>query len=216
MELREERPGDKESVRDIHLRAFGDHGLVVADLVDTLRGTITPVDGLSLVAERDGQIVGHAMLPAVCLMPLGGLARCSWPSGISESRSPRWLPAWLPVSEGLADRSADADRPLFRRSGLPVRLTKSKRGWMLLCVDGRGWLPPLLPSLLSAAQTHWIAREFREQRQARGYMWTTNQRSIRVGEGSPRRGLPGPPPHSQGTQKKGTEEHDNADEQQEQ
>ncbi len=48
-------------MRDIHLRAFGDHGLVVADLVDTLRGTITPADGLSLVAELDRQIVGHIM-----------------------------------------------------------------------------------------------------------------------------------------------------------
>ncbi|MEV0147606.1 MULTISPECIES: N-acetyltransferase [unclassified Nonomuraea] len=61
MDLREELPSDRESVRDIHLRAFGDHGLVVADLVDTLRGTITPADGLSLVAELDGQIVGHIM-----------------------------------------------------------------------------------------------------------------------------------------------------------
>ncbi|MEU7058191.1 N-acetyltransferase [Streptomyces sp. NPDC046197] len=61
MDLREELPSDRESVRDIHLRAFGDHGLVVADLVDTLRGTITPGGGLSLVAEVDGQIVGHVM-----------------------------------------------------------------------------------------------------------------------------------------------------------
>ncbi|MGW1912248.1 GNAT family N-acetyltransferase [Streptomyces sp. NPDC002076] len=61
MDLREELPSDRESVRDIHLRAFGDHGLVVADLVDTLRGTIAPADGLSLVAELDGQIVGHIM-----------------------------------------------------------------------------------------------------------------------------------------------------------
>jgi putative acetyltransferase len=61
MDVREERPADRESVRDIHLRAFGDHGLVVADLVDTLRDTITPVDGLSLVAEDDGRIAGHAM-----------------------------------------------------------------------------------------------------------------------------------------------------------
>ena len=61
MELREELPGDKEFVREIHLRAFGDHGLVVADLVDTLRETITPKDGLSLVAGHDGQIVGHVM-----------------------------------------------------------------------------------------------------------------------------------------------------------
>jgi putative acetyltransferase len=34
---------------------------VVADLVDALRETITPADGLSLVAEHDGQIVGHVM-----------------------------------------------------------------------------------------------------------------------------------------------------------
>ena len=61
MELREELPGDKEFVREIHLRAFGGHGLVVADLVDTLRETITPEDGLSLVAGQDGQIVGHVM-----------------------------------------------------------------------------------------------------------------------------------------------------------
>jgi hypothetical protein len=33
MDLREELPGDRESVRAIHRRAFGDHGLVVADLV---------------------------------------------------------------------------------------------------------------------------------------------------------------------------------------
>ena len=61
MELREELPDDKEPVREIHLRAFGDHGLVVADLDDTLRETITPKDGLSLVAGHDGQIVGHVM-----------------------------------------------------------------------------------------------------------------------------------------------------------
>jgi putative acetyltransferase len=61
MELREELPDDKEPVREIHLRAFGDHGPVVADLVDSLRETITPKDGLSLVVSHDGQIVGHVM-----------------------------------------------------------------------------------------------------------------------------------------------------------
>jgi len=61
MELREERPGDKEPVREIHLRAFGDHGPVVADLVDSLRETITPAEGLSLVAGQDGQLAGHVM-----------------------------------------------------------------------------------------------------------------------------------------------------------
>ncbi|GGW14203.1 N-acetyltransferase [Streptomyces libani subsp. rufus] len=33
----------------------------MADLVDTLRDTITPEDGLSLVAEHDRQVVGHVM-----------------------------------------------------------------------------------------------------------------------------------------------------------
>lgn len=66
MDLREERPGDRESVRNVHLRAFGDHGpadhgVVVADLVDALRETITPASGLSLVAEDDGQVLGHVM-----------------------------------------------------------------------------------------------------------------------------------------------------------
>ena len=61
MDLREELPGDRDSVRSIHQRAFGDDGPVVAGLVDTLRETITPADGLSLVAEDDGQVVGHVM-----------------------------------------------------------------------------------------------------------------------------------------------------------
>jgi hypothetical protein len=41
------------------------------------------------------------------------------------------------------------DRPFFRRSGLPVWLIDSKRGWMLSCVRGRDWLAPLLSSLRS-------------------------------------------------------------------
>jgi hypothetical protein len=43
---------------------------------------------------------------------------------------------------------------------------------------------------------------------------TGHERRSDFGEGSPRRRPPGPPPHSQGTQEKGTEEHDNADNQQ--
>ncbi|MDX2704663.1 N-acetyltransferase [Streptomyces sp. PA03-6a] len=62
MGLREELPDDAESVRQVHLRAFGHgHGPVVADLVGTLRGSVTPTDGLSLVAEHDGRAVGHVM-----------------------------------------------------------------------------------------------------------------------------------------------------------
>ncbi|MER6350451.1 N-acetyltransferase [Streptomyces sp. NPDC001634] len=61
MDLREELPDDREAVRGLLLEAFGDHGAVVADLADTLRDTITPDSGLSLVAEHGGQVVGHVM-----------------------------------------------------------------------------------------------------------------------------------------------------------
>ncbi|MDG5801730.1 N-acetyltransferase [Streptomyces ossamyceticus] len=61
MDLREELPGDGQAVRGVHLGAFGDHGPAVADLVDTLRDTLTADDGLSLVAEHDGQVVGHVL-----------------------------------------------------------------------------------------------------------------------------------------------------------
>ncbi|MGZ0151372.1 GNAT family N-acetyltransferase [Kribbella sp. WER1] len=61
MELRDERAGDRQAVRDVHLQAFGDHGLVVAELVESLRDTIASDGGLSLVAERDGRVVGHVM-----------------------------------------------------------------------------------------------------------------------------------------------------------
>jgi putative acetyltransferase len=61
MDLRGELPSDTQAVRAVHLDAFGDHGPVVADLVDTLRDTLTADHGLSLVAEHDGQVVGHVM-----------------------------------------------------------------------------------------------------------------------------------------------------------
>lgn len=61
MDLREERAGDSEAVRSLHLEAFGDHGTVVAELTDTLRAALTPGKGLSLVAEHAGQVVGHIM-----------------------------------------------------------------------------------------------------------------------------------------------------------
>ena len=48
-------------MRRLHLAAFGGHGRVVADLVEDLRQSVTPADGLSLVAEDAGQVVGHVL-----------------------------------------------------------------------------------------------------------------------------------------------------------
>jgi putative acetyltransferase len=60
--LRPEAPGDQRAVGDLHRTAFGAHGEVVARLVDDLRNAVTAGDGLSMVAEDAGEVVGHVML----------------------------------------------------------------------------------------------------------------------------------------------------------
>jgi len=59
MNLRAEQTHDHHAVRVIHRRAFGDHGDVVARLVDALRDDDPAA--LSLVAEDAGELVGHVM-----------------------------------------------------------------------------------------------------------------------------------------------------------
>jgi putative acetyltransferase len=59
--VRFERESDRRSVRAVHLAAFRDHGTVVADLVDDLRRAVAKGHGLSLVAEEEDEVVGHAM-----------------------------------------------------------------------------------------------------------------------------------------------------------
>lgn len=61
VEIRPEQGADHDRVRELHLAAFGDHGSVVADLVDALRHLVTADVGLSLVAEVDGVVVGHVL-----------------------------------------------------------------------------------------------------------------------------------------------------------
>src|SRR5947209_15493135 len=110
MDLREERPGDREAVRDVHRRAFGDHGAVVAELVDTLRGGITAGEGLALVAEVDGQVAGHVMLTRSLLdapRRLVGVQVLS-PLGVLPGRQRQGIGSAL-VRHGLkivADRAA--------------------------------------------------------------------------------------------------------------
>jgi putative acetyltransferase len=60
--LRAEQEQDREAVRGLHREAFGDHGQVVADLVDALRDQFTSGNGVSLVAVDENQeVVGHVM-----------------------------------------------------------------------------------------------------------------------------------------------------------
>jgi putative acetyltransferase len=61
MLIRHEEPGDADAVAQVHREAFGSHGEVVAALVDDLRTLLVGESGVSLVAERRGQVVGHVM-----------------------------------------------------------------------------------------------------------------------------------------------------------
>ena len=62
LRTRPEQPEDRIAVRELHLRAFGDHGRLVADLVDELRTRVSAGRGTSLVAETGSGVVGHVML----------------------------------------------------------------------------------------------------------------------------------------------------------
>lgn len=61
VEIRAERPGDRGAIHDVNRRAFG--GSSEADLVDALRSA-NKVE-VSLVAEEEGQVVGHILFSPV-------------------------------------------------------------------------------------------------------------------------------------------------------
>jgi putative acetyltransferase len=77
--VRREGAGDAAAVRAVHAAAFGRPD--EADLVDALRATPWWCAELSLVAERDGAVVGHVLVsdvelagrPVLALGPLGVL-----------------------------------------------------------------------------------------------------------------------------------------------
>jgi hypothetical protein len=78
-------------------------------------------------------------------------ARCSGESGISESRSPRWLPAWLPVSEGPPDRLACRGPSAFQTGHIPSCWIACWRPCLPPIGDACRWLLLLLSPLLSTA-----------------------------------------------------------------
>jgi len=79
--VRREAPGDVGSIRDVHRAAFGGGEPVEAGLVDALRADAAWLPHLSLVAVRDGEVVGHVVatrarvadVPAIGVGPLGVL-----------------------------------------------------------------------------------------------------------------------------------------------
>jgi putative acetyltransferase len=88
VDVRFEEEGDAAAVRAVHRAAFGDRGDVVADLVDDLREAVAAGEGISLVAVRGDEVIGHAMftrslldaaprlVPVQVLSPVGVLPGC--------------------------------------------------------------------------------------------------------------------------------------------
>ena len=57
--IRPERPADVEAIFAVHEAAFGQ--TAEARLVEALRGTTSWIPELSLVAEREGRVIGHVL-----------------------------------------------------------------------------------------------------------------------------------------------------------
>lgn len=59
LHLRREQVGEAQAIRALVAEAFGEP--IVGELVDGLRASPDWIDGLSLVAELDGRLVGHVL-----------------------------------------------------------------------------------------------------------------------------------------------------------
>jgi putative acetyltransferase len=65
--VRFEEETDWSGVAAVHRAAFGEHGVVVARLVDDLRRLVAKGEGVSLVAEGAQGVIGHAMFTSSLL-----------------------------------------------------------------------------------------------------------------------------------------------------
>ena len=116
--IRAERSGEEPAVRALVERAFGDP--VVGELVDALRGSWGWTDGLSVVAERDGELVGHVLFTRSWLDAPTRLVEILVlsPLSVAPEHQRRGLGARL-VRDGLA-RLGDRPEPLVVLEGSPA------------------------------------------------------------------------------------------------
>jgi putative acetyltransferase len=94
--VRRERPADHDAVRTLHLAAFavdpvtgtqrGPAEIPEAPLVDALREDAGFLPHLSLVAEEDGEVVGHVIATRGWLEPLGHPVLGLGPLGVRPDR----------------------------------------------------------------------------------------------------------------------------------
>ena len=102
------------------MAAFGDHGEVVAALVEGLRPDVSADVGVSLVAEQDGEILGHVMFSRSLLDAPRRLVDVQVLSPLAV------LPAWQRKGMGAAlvrrglELMAESDVPVVFVEGPPA------------------------------------------------------------------------------------------------
>ena len=107
MEVRSERDGDHDAIRRVNELAFEQPA--EADLVDALRSSDAWLPELSLVAEEDGDLVGHALF-TVAQLDTGPELLSLAPMAVLPGRQRSGVGAAM-VREGL-ERARATDYPL--------------------------------------------------------------------------------------------------------
>jgi putative acetyltransferase len=111
--VRRERPADHDAVRAVHRAAFavgaGGEEVVEARLTDELREDVGFLPHLSLVAVRDGAVVGHVLGTRGWVEPLGTRAVGLGPLGVLPGEQGRGVGtalvhALLAVAEACEER----------------------------------------------------------------------------------------------------------------
>jgi predicted N-acetyltransferase YhbS len=142
--LRGERPDDRPAIADVTAAAFGSER--EARMIDAIRSSDGFVPELSLVAEVDGRVVGHAMLSYVVLEGADRHVLELGPMSVKPGRQRAGIGSALSAKRYAARRretsrstacsgtrrttraSASARRP-SSTSTRPTRASRPRRSW---------------------------------------------------------------------------------------
>lgn len=117
VEIRAERPDDADAIHDVVFGAFGSEN--EAALVAKIRASENFVPAWSLVAELEGEIVGHVMASYVALVDGDTRRRVPSLSPLSVASEYQHHGVGSALVPALADVVGDAGEPLMVLEGDP-------------------------------------------------------------------------------------------------